>query len=183
MIEFDTLEAEIWYLEMKKKPERLLSLDGIPYQMVHMKNVDVEEYLSLYKEVGKGLTWFARLMMTPAEVLEIINHQETYLYFLMDKNNKACGILEMQCHNKEMEIVYFGIIESEYGKGLGKKLMSFAIELAWSRDITRFWLHTCSFDHPRALLFYQENGFEIYKQDKVFEKIPKGYIPFFYNKY
>ena len=37
--------------------------------------------------------------------------------------------------------------------------MNRALELAWSRPISRVWVHTCTFDHPSALAFYQRSGF------------------------
>ncbi len=33
----------------------------------------------------------------------------------------------------------------------------------FSSGATRAWLHTCTFDHPRALNFYRRNGFRPYK--------------------
>src|SRR5262250_656640 len=45
------------------------------------------------------------------------------------------------------------------GSGAGRFLMHRALELSWSRPIKRLWLHTCTFDHPAALPFYQRAGF------------------------
>jgi hypothetical protein len=33
-----------------------------------------------------------------------------------------------------------------------------AIERAWARAIDRFWVHTCTHDHPGALAFYLRTG-------------------------
>ena len=47
--------------------------------------------------------------------------------------------------------------------GLGRLLIGTAIAKAFARPGTgRFWLHTCNFDHPRAIEFYQSAGFRIY---------------------
>jgi hypothetical protein len=40
--------------------------------------------------------------------------------------------------------------------------MNSATELAWSKPIRRFWVHTCTFDHPSALSFYLRSGFTPY---------------------
>jgi hypothetical protein len=38
--------------------------------------------------------------------------------------------------------------------------MNHAIARAWARPgLRRFWLHTCTLDHPRALAFYIRSGF------------------------
>ena len=50
------------------------------------------------------------------------------------------------------------------GTGAGRWLMNRALELAWSRPITRLWLHTCTFDHPAALAFYQRSGFRPFRR-------------------
>jgi hypothetical protein len=41
--------------------------------------------------------------------------------------------------------------------------MDQAIARAWAKPISRFWLHTCNFDHPAALAFYRRSGFTPYK--------------------
>jgi hypothetical protein len=40
--------------------------------------------------------------------------------------------------------------------------MNRAIERAWARPIHRFWVHTCTLDHPGALGFYIRSGFKPY---------------------
>jgi hypothetical protein len=34
----------------------------------------------------------------------------------------------------------------------------------WARPIRRFWVHTCTLDHPDALAFYVRSGFTPYRQ-------------------
>ncbi|MCC7273790.1 MAG: GNAT family N-acetyltransferase, partial [Alphaproteobacteria bacterium] len=43
--------------------------------------------------------------------------------------------------------------------GAGRWLMNRAVEIAWARPIARFWVHTCTLDHPGALAFYVRSGF------------------------
>jgi hypothetical protein len=38
-------------------------------------------------------------------------------------------------------------------------MMNRAIALAFSQPIERFWLHTCTLDHPGAIAFYRRSGF------------------------
>ena len=59
---------------------------------------------------------------------------------------------------------FFGVTEKLVGTGAGRWLMNHAQELAWSRPITRLWLHTCTFDHPAALAFYQRSGFRPFRR-------------------
>jgi GNAT superfamily N-acetyltransferase len=48
------------------------------------------------------------------------------------------------------------------GKGLGKWLLTRAVQEAWVLGATRVWLHTCTLDHPSALANYQARGFAPY---------------------
>jgi hypothetical protein len=46
----------------------------------------------------------------------------------------------------------------------GRWLMNRALEFSWSRPIARVWVHTCTFDHPAALAFYQRSGFRAFRR-------------------
>ena len=51
------------------------------------------------------------------------------------------------------------------GRGLGKCLLTRAVQRAWERGATRVWLHTSSLDHSSALSNYLARGFSILKQE------------------
>lgn len=73
------------------------------------------------------------------------------------------GILELDFRvENECEIGLFGVAAPLIGRGAGRWLMNHALEIAWSHPIGRFWLHTCSLDHPNALAFYRRTGFTPY---------------------
>jgi hypothetical protein len=48
---------------------------------------------------------------------------------------------------------------------LGRYFLQRAIDKAWSYAPRRFWLHTCTKDHPAALPNYLKAGFTIYKEE------------------
>ena len=48
------------------------------------------------------------------------------------------------------------------GRAPGRFLMQQAIARAWARPIERFWVHTCTLDHPSAVGFYRRSGFQPY---------------------
>jgi hypothetical protein len=58
-------------------------------------------------------------------------------------------------------------------------LMNEALVRAWARPISRFWVHTCSFDHPGALAFYQRSGFRPYQVMVEVHQDPRltGHLP------
>lgn len=64
------------------------------------------------------------------------------------------------------EILYFGLAPGAIGKGFGGPLLSHAIESAWRWSGTeRVWVHTCSLDHPSALINYKARGMELYREE------------------
>jgi GNAT superfamily N-acetyltransferase len=62
---------------------------------------------------------------------------------------------------------------------VGRYLMSEALERAWTQPISRLWVHTCTFDHPNALAFYQRSGFRPYQVMVEVHKDPRltGHLP------
>ena len=57
--------------------------------------------------------------------------------------------------------------------------MDKAIQLAWAEPIDRFWVHTCTLDHPRALAFYMRSGFTAYRRELEVADDPRltGVLP------
>jgi len=42
--------------------------------------------------------------------------------------------------------------------------MNRALDIVWARAISRFWVHSCSLDHPAALSFYIRSGFRPFRR-------------------
>jgi GNAT superfamily N-acetyltransferase len=75
------------------------------------------------------------------------------------------GLLELDFREAgQCELVYFGVTASLIGTGAARFLMNRALELAWSRDLSRVWVHSCTFDHPSAVAFYQRSGFRPFRR-------------------
>ena len=66
---------------------------------------------------------------------------------------------------KEVEIAYFGILEEFFSKGYGGYLLSEAIKLGFQSNVKRVWVHTCSLDHPNAILNYKSRGMQVFKNE------------------
>ncbi len=65
----------------------------------------------------------------------------------------------------EIELVQFGLMPEFIGQGLGRYFLQWTIDKAWSYCPRRFWLNTCTKDHPAALPNYLKADFAIYKED------------------
>ena len=150
-------------LEMKAKPvPRALP----PHEGLSLRPLDKEDsegYLSLFRRVGGGWMWFSRLAMAKGELEAILRHPDVEL-FALAQTGRDIGILELDFRRMpDCELAFFGVTPEAIGKGAGRYLMSEAISRAWARPIERFWVHTCSFDHPAAIDFYRRSGFTPYQ--------------------
>jgi GNAT superfamily N-acetyltransferase len=106
--------------------------------------------------------WFSRMIMADEKLAAILSNPQVESLALY-KDQTAIGILELNFTDMpNCELAFFGLTKEAIGSGLGRNLMTQAISRAWAKPITRFWVHTCHFDHPNALGFYQRSGFEPY---------------------
>ena len=64
-------------------------------------------------------------------------------------------------------MVQFGLMAEFIGQGLGTWFLQRTIDMVWSYQPRRFWLHTCSLDHPAALTLYEKAGFVQFKQAAI----------------
>ena len=123
---------------------------------------DLKAYRALFSKVGIDNMWFSRAIMPDEKLAAILRNPqiESYAYY---KNETAIGILELNfTAMPNCELAFFGLTKEAIGSGLGRALMNVAIAKAWAKPINRFWVHTCHFDHPNAIGFYQRSGFKPY---------------------
>jgi len=119
----------------------------------------------LYTEVGRDYHWIDRLSWTDDEIRAYLADSGLELW-LLKEGEETAGYFELRTHADEaVEIAYFGLLPRFVGRGLGKFLLTRAVERAWERGATRVWLHTSSLDHSSALPNYLARGFSIWKQE------------------
>jgi GNAT superfamily N-acetyltransferase len=80
--------------------------------------------------------------------------------------NDVAGYFELAGGDDgSVEIAYFGLTGPYIGRGLGKHLLTCAVEQSWAMGASRVWLHTCTLDHPAALPNYHRRGFSAFKSE------------------
>ncbi|MBO3760500.1 GNAT family N-acetyltransferase [Ciceribacter sp. L1K22] len=122
----------------------------------------VEDYRDLFRRVGEDWMWVSRLLMAKEELAAILGDPGVEVYTLTDGRERL-GLLELDFRKEgECELAFFGLVPEAIGGGSGRLLMNTAIGRAWEKPISRFWVHTCNFDSPAALPFYQRSGFKPY---------------------
>jgi GNAT superfamily N-acetyltransferase len=150
-------------LQMLERPEPGSMPPAGSLSVEHWPSPSIGDYRALYRAVGEHWMWTSRLIIDDSELAAILQDPLVEVHALMDAD-RAVGLLELDFRKGgECEIGYFGLAAGAIGKGAGRFLMNAAIEKAWSRPISRLWVHTCHLDSAQALPFYQRSGFKPFK--------------------
>ncbi len=153
------------YLEMLGHPQRAVPPPRGGLVVVHARKPTVAYYRSLYDAVGKDYDWTSRKKLSDAELAALLNDRRLEVHVLMADGIPA-GFAELDRRVEgEIELVQFGLMPEFIGQGLGRYFLQWTIDRAWSYGPRRFWLHTCTKDHPAALPNYLKAGFIIYKEE------------------
>lgn len=140
---------------------------------------DAARYLAIYRVLGERWMWFSRLVK-PLPEIEAIMADPAVAIFAVRHDGRDAGLLELDFRVAgESELAFFGLAEEVVGKGAGRWLMNRALAMAWARPISRFWVHTCTLDHPSAPEFYRRSGFTAFKRSIEIDDDPRlgGHMP------
>ena len=128
-------------------------------------------YRYLYVEVGRQYHWRDRLVWTEAQFRDHLSGPSTI--WLLSVRGAPAGYFELRWQEDgSIEIGYFGLLPEFVGRGLGKFLLTRAVEEAWAMGPSRVWLHTCSLDHPGALPNYLRRGFRKVREETYQATLP-----------
>lgn len=166
-------------LEMTEKPALRPVPEPTGLRLERLGAADTERFRALFRNIGRDIMWFSRLVMTEDKLAAIIGDKDVHCHALV-KEGEDIGLLELDFREPGMcELSFFGVVPSAVGTGIGRHLMNEALRRAWARPISRLWVHTCSFDHPNALAFYQRSGFRPYQVMVEVHKDPRltGHMP------
>ena len=119
-----------------------------------------------YKNIGKNHNWVDRLVWNEKEWIEYTTSEKVKTYVLKKKEDLV-GYFELNIHQEETEIAYFGLLEEYHYKKLGSYLLSIAIKKSFFNNPKRVWVHTCSLDHKNALKNYISRGMKVFKKETI----------------
>ena len=157
------IAAVVTHLEMTARPA-LRSDPAGAWTLRRVEMPPLDWFRDLYRRIGEDWLWFSRIRMPDAELAARLHSPQLEVYALVDGNSDE-GLLELDFREPgQCEIGMFGVTAKLVGTGAGRWLMNRALEIAWSRPVSRVWLHTCTFDHPAALAFYQRSGFRPFRR-------------------
>lgn len=156
------LAAVVTCLEMRGRPVLRPERAATPWRLREVREPDADWYREIFRRVGLEWLWFSRLAMPRGELEAILRSPDNEVYAL-EVDGRDEGLVELDFRQAaQCELSFFGVTRAVQGEGAGRWLMNRAIERAWSRPIERFWVHTCTHDHPDALAFYVRTGFHPY---------------------
>lgn len=119
----------------------------------------------LYVEVGRRYCWYDRLEWSDDDIRAYLARPEI-TFWLMSYRGAPAGYFELEHHaDGSVQIVYLGLLQDFISMGLGKHLVTVAVEQAWALGANRVWLHTCTLDDPAALPNYIKRGFGVVRQE------------------
>jgi GNAT superfamily N-acetyltransferase len=175
-----TLDDVITYLEMRERPAgRRVPAPLDKLALMRAENCTVTFYRYLYNTVGEPWLWIERRLIDDRALAAHIS-KPTIEIFVLYVRGVPAGYFELDtAAPRETKLCYFGLIPDFIGRRLGPYLLQAAIDQAWARPLGRFWLHTSTFDHPKALSVYQRAGFVVYARRRVSFDDPRegGILP------
>lgn len=163
----EMVEVTVYYLEMLAPSERSVPSPRDGLTVHHVQAPTVPYYRSLYNAVGNDFYWLSRRKMPDEALAAILSDPRDELHVLHVDGTPA-GFAELDRRQpQEIELIQFGLKPAFIGQGLGKWFLQWTIDKAWSYEPKRFWLHTCTLDHPAALPNYLKAGFVLFKQEAI----------------
>jgi GNAT superfamily N-acetyltransferase len=157
------IAAVVTHLEVTERPALRPDPPGA-WTLRRVETPTLDWYRDLHRRVGEEWLWFSRLQMTDSELAAIIQSPLVEVHTLV-QDGRDEGLLELDLREAgQCELAYFGVTAKLIGSGAARWLMNRALERAWSRPVARVWVHTCTFDHPAAVAFYQRSGFRAFRR-------------------
>jgi GNAT superfamily N-acetyltransferase len=160
------IEVTRTYLEMRNPSELLGARTDDPrIRVEQMHECTPPFFRNLYVEVGRNYHWIDRLPWTDEDIVAHLSQPEISLW-LMTEDGATAGYFELRrCEDGSVEVAYFGLLPKFIGRGLGKHLLTCAVEQAWAQGANRVWLHTCTLDDKAAMPNYLKRGFRAFRSE------------------
>jgi GNAT superfamily N-acetyltransferase len=174
------LSDTVTYLEMTAKPVRPPTpIPAAKLALMRAERCTASFYRYLYDVVGEPWLWYERRLWSEVRLAEFLARPDIEIYVLYAWGVPAGYFELLRAPSGDTELAYFGLVPDFIGRGFGAWFLNSAIDTAWLGASQRVWVHTCTFDHPRALGLYQRSGFKVYERRAVTFDDPRltGVLP------
>lgn len=168
-----TIQVTRTYLELRDPAQLQPARSEDPRVRIQPQpDCSISFFRFLYAEVGRQYNWIDRLPWTDEQIRAYLQSPEISLW-LMSYEDAPAGYFELRkCEDGSAEVAYFGLLPDFIGRGLGKHLLTCAVEQAWADGANRVWLHTCTLDNEAALPNYLARGFQPFKTENYTAELP-----------
>jgi len=143
--------------------------------VLRREKLDVPAYRALYNEIGAPWLWWLRRVM-PDDALARHLASPTVAIQVLYVDGQAAGFFETDAGAwPDVNLNYFGLLPGMIGKGLGRNLLTAAINSVFdsASALRGMTVNTCSADHPRALPNYLAAGFTEIRRVRETWDIPR----------
>ena len=166
------------HLELRRAADlRAAPAPTVPAALRRLESVRAAEYRALYTLVGERWLWRDRLVWTDEE-LDAYLASPSVQVWLLSVAGQTAGYFELKWHSSgPVEVMYFGLVPSFMGRGLGGWMLTRAAEEAFALGGTRVILNTCTLDAPQALPNYLARGFTIVREEHYVLDVPERNVP------
>jgi GNAT superfamily N-acetyltransferase len=156
-----TIEVVRTYLELRSPTQLRAAYTADPrVAFARRDGISVDQYRRLYEAVGARWQWIDRNAWSNQRLAAHLARPDIVVWECCVAGDSA-GFFELERRDDgSIEIAYFGLVDAFIGQGLGKVMLTRAVEEAWTLGASRVWLHTCTLDSPHALPNYKGRGFE-----------------------
>ncbi len=167
----ELVDVTVYYLEMLTLSQLDVPAPHNDLAVLHARTPSVPYYRFLYEAVGQDYHWLSRSKLSDDNLATILNEPRNEVHVLYVHGSPA-GFAELNCRKEtDIELLQFGLMADFIGQGLGKWFLQWTIDKVWSRNPKRFWLHTCTLDHPAAVPNYRKAGFVQYREENIRRKL------------
>jgi len=162
-------KVQRFFLELirDKKPTKQITLPkNLKIYLDAERDININKFF--YRQVGKDHFWRDRLLWSDNEWKKYIDNKNLETG-IMKISGELAGFYEQEFHQgqNEVELIQMGILKQYQGKKFGSLLLKYIIQNAFSRNIERLYVHTCSLDHKYALNNYLSKGLKIFKEEEI----------------
>jgi GNAT superfamily N-acetyltransferase len=159
-----SVQVTTWFLQMTD-PGQLADAPA-PDPALEVRQAEIpspEISRALYAAVGSDWYWTDRLGWSWGRWHEWLARPELEVWLPQVRGTPA-GYVELERDGDAVELVAFGLVPAFIGRGIGTRVLDFALRRAWAQAPRRVWVHTCSLDGPAALRTYRGRGLEVYDE-------------------
>lgn len=167
-----TVKVTRTYLEVRKGRFRPVPRRPAGLRVHRVTECAAAFYRFMYCEIGRANYWTDRVAWSDEKIRTHLARPEISLWVMMLKGGPIGYFELVRLHADEYEINYLGLLPEYQGQGLGKHLLTAAVQTCWRLGARRAQLDTCTLDHPSALANYLKRGFAAYARETFYRMLP-----------